>query len=912
MNVPDPSPPVEVRGLTLPALHQKLMREGPCHFRELKVGIAFESEFRAAWAKQKRDWLARGFSLRLLNGSWILQQWLLVTPSGYALTQVGREKLAEIASPQQAEMRLAAMPAVRQIVLPDLPSAIEAKLRGYQITPAKQIYRALMKGREEWGYPGAVDFSDMGTGKTFQTLAASIATGKDVAVLCPTVGSAGWQRAFDHFGITPHFVSTYEAVRGGFRNHIATMDGAGKFTWKNPNEIVLILDEAQACFPKGTLIATELGPLPIDYIVENKLSIRVKTWNFIHNVVCYRSVTNWFVNPPTPLVKVHHEHGEVTCTGGHKFWTQNRGWVPASELTQDDTLQILLKGICEEQVESHVLQSDMLRQTQSGQISRNDKDIWKADGPISEGCQRPSGADVLTMQSGLLRMELPQAALLLSQVPHRGKNGDGSHALPNTGTKTKTLCEDEFKQSNEEARCVGENEKIVTGPDVFIPWRQRAVNQAAISFSDGAWASDGICNMHGSTHSAELPECSESLQGGYCRSSGEACNRGGRIDPQAAQMEILGQAQDCNIKFARVVSVEVLESAGGRRFTQGSSGDSLYDFEVEETHCYYASGVLVHNCRHDDTLTVRCCSAAIRQGIPIIVASATIATSPLEMRFAGRIVGLHGGEDDWHRWLINHGCEKRGQSYKWDGKAHHLQRINTQLFPWRGARVRKQDLGDECPETIIETLPMHIPEAARIEQEWRDTEEMLNRLARQMSGAQLKMKEQQAHMKMWQRCEMALVPHLAERIKNDVKEGNSVAVFMSFNESRIQLSKLLNTTAGFYGGQPLAKRQYWEKEFQADRQHILVNNIGAGGASVSLHDVNGWRARIAYILPTDHVIKLEQATGRVDRVGGKSLSRQYIPFVAGSMTEKMIARTRRKMANIATINDGAAAMPSRF
>jgi hypothetical protein len=316
--------------------------------------------------------------------------------------------------------------------------------------------------------------------------------------------------------------------------------------------------------------------------------------------------------------------------------------------------------------------------------------------------------------------------------------------------------------------------------------------------------------------------------------------------------------------------------------------------------------------RHDDTLTVRCCSAAVRQGIPIIVASATIATSPIEMRFAGRISGLHKGDDDWHRFLVNHGCYNKGKSYVWDGKHHHLLRINTQLFPWRGARVRKQDLGEECPETTIETLPFDIPEAAKVEAEWKATEDMLRRLALQMSAPQLRIKEQQAHMQMWKKCEMLLVPYLADRIKKDVRDGKSVAVFMNFNESRIGLSKLLNTSAGFYGGQPLKKRQYWEREFQADRQHVLVNNIGAGGASVSLHDVNGWRARVSYIMPTDHVIKMEQATGRVDRVGGKSASQQFIPFVAGSMTEKMIHRTRQKMLRIATINDGSMAASARF
>lgn len=558
MIVSDPSLPVAITGLTLPPLHEKLMREGKCLFRETRINIAHEHAFRATWARNRRAFAERGFSCRNYQGSWFLQQWLLMLPDGrLTLTQVGREKLAELngGAAVQQQLKLSAAPQARQIVLLDLPSGLEAKLRGYQIEPTKQIYRALMKGAAEWGYPGAVDFSDMGTGKTYMDLAAAIATGRDPAILCPTVGMAGWQRACQHFGITPHFISTYEAVRGAFRPHIATVDDTGRFTWKDPKEIILILDEAQAL-------------------------------------------------------------------------------------------------------------------------------------------------------------------------------------------------------------------------------------------------------------------------------------------------------------------------------------------------------------RHDDTLTVRCVSAAIRQGIPIIVASATIAVSPVEMRFAGRVTGLHSGDQDWHRFLANHGCFKKGKSFVWDGKAHHLMRIHQQLFPWRGARVRKQDLGEECPETVIETLPLDIPEAAAIEQEWRNTEEMLDRLASQMSGGALDQKRRNAHLKMWHRCEMALVPYLATRIKKDIADGNSVAVFMNFNDSRIALSRLLNTTAGFYGGQPLARRQYWEREFQANRQHVLISNIGAGGASVSLHDTTGDRPRIAYILPTDHVIKLEQATGRVDRVGGQTVSRQYIPFVAGSITARMIERTRRKMKNIATINDG--------
>jgi len=556
--------PVAVTGLTLPPLHRKLLAAGEHLFREVKVTLPVEAGLRKAWAMNKRAFMERGFGWRQQNNAWYLQQWLLRLPDGSAaLTDVGIERLAKLDNPG-AQPVLPLVDRAPVLTLPDLPHDLASKLKGYQVDPARQIYRALSHGRDEWGYPGAVDFSEVGLGKTYMDLAAALATGRRVGVLCPTVGENGWRRAFAHFGAEPHFVSTYEAVRGGFRPHIATVDGAGKFTWKHSEDLVLIFDEAQAL-------------------------------------------------------------------------------------------------------------------------------------------------------------------------------------------------------------------------------------------------------------------------------------------------------------------------------------------------------------RHDDTLTVRCCSASIRQNIPMIVASATIALSPIEMRFAGRITGLHNGGDDWPNFLQNHGCLPTGRGgWKWDGKDHHLARINARLFPMRGARVRRQDLGDECPETIIRTLPFDVPEAAKIEEKWQQTQEMLERMAAQMSAGRIEQLRRTAHMKVWAECEMALVPYLAQRAREDISKGMSVAIFMNFNPTRIRLGGLLNSHAGFYGGVNKARRKYYENEFQADRLHLLISNIKAGGASVSLHDIRGERPRRAYICMSDDAIKIEQALGRVDRVGGKSVSEQFLCYIRGARTEQMVVRTRRKTRNLSKLNDGHKADGARF
>jgi len=527
-------------------------------YRACPIPWTLEAQF-LAWVRQhKLLLLQRGFSYRKADGQWTLIQWLAGTPGAHTLTPDGASVLAAAMAPQ---LRTAELALEQQLdAMEPLPGGLEKFLREYQVQPARQLFRALRRGNQEWGFPGALDLSDTGTGKTYQTLAAALATGKSVGVICPPAGRDGWIAAFNLMGAVPHFLETYESIRGGWRPHIAKLDANGDFVWSHPQEFVMIADELQAV-------------------------------------------------------------------------------------------------------------------------------------------------------------------------------------------------------------------------------------------------------------------------------------------------------------------------------------------------------------RHTETLTVKCFSAAIRQKVAMIGASASVAVSPTEFRFAGRIIGLHSGGLDWDRFLLQHGCHRKTKDgpFHWDKDNRHLQKIHARLFPFRGCRVKKQDLGDECPETEISIMPFDVPEAAEIEGMWRNSLDSIARMERQDSKpeAVLRGMRQRARMATWQRCEMVLVPVLAPVIRQHVKEGKSVAAFMNFNASREALQKALGTRAGIYGGMPKERRSHYVREFQADREHILVNNLKSGGAAVSLHDINGWRPRIAFIFPTDDVVKMVQGVGRVDRVGGKSKSYQYFPVVKGSMTERMVANIRKKMVALQNLNNGS-------
>lgn len=235
----DPPVPLPV-GVTLPPLLQFKGRGS----REVRIPLYCDNAFRAMWKSYKLAFHQRGFCLRQHNGAWHLQQWLLGGPGNWTLTAVGAEQLANLTTPRQPAPPPMEVPV--EFILPELPNGLEAKLFDYQRQPARQLYRALTNGKEEWGFPGAWDCSDLGTGKTYQSLAAAIATGLEVGVVCPKSVLRSWRDAFRHFGQQPAFIVNYESIRTGKREIVRKTGKEGRpFEWTlDPDHVMIVWDEA--------------------------------------------------------------------------------------------------------------------------------------------------------------------------------------------------------------------------------------------------------------------------------------------------------------------------------------------------------------------------------------------------------------------------------------------------------------------------------------------------------------------------------------------------------------------------------------------------------------------------------------------------------------------------------------------
>lgn len=314
-----------------------------------------------------------------------------------------------------------------------------------------------------------------------------------------------------------------------------------------------------------------------------------------------------------------------------------------------------------------------------------------------------------------------------------------------------------------------------------------------------------------------------------------------------------------------------------------------------------------HKCKSDGSKQQALMLALVRQKIPTIAISGTIATTPVEMRATGRLVGLHTGGGDFMRFLSHSGCRQyEGKWYLPKSKIGALRRIHTTIFPRRGARTRIEDLGDRFPETQIITEAYDAgANTAAIAAAFDEVTNTIARLVAQGEPeGRIKAMEASAYMKAWHDSERLKAPMLVDLVKAEIENGRSVAVFCNFIDTRQALMDGLKTQCAIYGGQKPADRERCIADFQADRSNVIVANIDAGGVGVSLHDVRGERPRTAVILPTNKVVSLTQALGRVHRAGGKSKSRQLIIFAAGTIEEQICASIRSKMGNLAALNDG--------
>ena len=319
-----------------------------------------------------------------------------------------------------------------------------------------------------------------------------------------------------------------------------------------------------------------------------------------------------------------------------------------------------------------------------------------------------------------------------------------------------------------------------------------------------------------------------------------------------------------------------------------------------------------HRCKAQDSQNSKMMVAARRQGLYMLPMSATLATTPLEMRAVGYVLGLHN-LTNYFKWARDHGAETN----EWGGLSFDAQdarnkailfSLHKQIFPARGYRVRIDELGDQFPETQISTLAVGL----------NGSTAKLNKVYDEMFEAIANLNDRVANygssrfaimLEARQRAELLKAPAYEELALDALEDRHSVCLFVNFTPTLDLLIERLSKKKGLGisridGSQKGDERELSIAEFQANRNRVIVCNIQAGGTGTNLHDLSGDHPRFSIISPNYSAVQLKQVFGRPWRQGGKSKSIQKIVFAAETIEEQACEAVRRKIGNLNLLNDG--------
>lgn len=321
-----------------------------------------------------------------------------------------------------------------------------------------------------------------------------------------------------------------------------------------------------------------------------------------------------------------------------------------------------------------------------------------------------------------------------------------------------------------------------------------------------------------------------------------------------------------------------------------------------------------HRCKGLDTSNSWMLIALKLQGYKILLASATAASSPVEMKALGFVCELH------RLYNFNDFCRENGAEWlpgygvmTWNRDSEiarqSMLRLNHYLFEDQrcASRLVKGDFGDLFPESQIVAQAYDLgPNSPKIQSVYDSMEREIAQLEERT--ADYSQHVFAALIKARREAELLKVPTFVEMIEELYDEGKSVVLFTNFDDTVqavvARLSKKLRQLVGFITGDTAKQRQSDIEQFNADKLRILICNIAAGGVGVNLHDLNGKFPRASIISPTWSAFNMRQATGRIWRQGGLTDSYQRIVYASGCIEEQICQRVQFRLNCLDTLNDG--------
>ena len=308
-----------------------------------------------------------------------------------------------------------------------------------------------------------------------------------------------------------------------------------------------------------------------------------------------------------------------------------------------------------------------------------------------------------------------------------------------------------------------------------------------------------------------------------------------------------------------------------------------------------------HRCKNHKTSTSKLLLSAQTSGIKVLLLSATLADKLIAFSVFGTVFGLYNGIKKFNDWMrkqmvIN---KIKYANKNLDEEQIKLDIIHKTLFQKYGSRMKIKELGNLFPKNNIISQCYYMENYNEIDKLYDEIN---------LAMEELKNKETRADglgkiIRARQRIELLKVPTFVDIAEEALDNGYSVAIFVNFTETLYQLCHHLNSSCIIVGGQSTEERDGNIKDFQSNKEKVIVAMIQAGGVGVSLHDLHG-RPRMSIISPSWNATDVKQALGRINRANAKTPAIQKIIFCAKSYEERICEIIKEKFKTLSAINDG--------
>ena len=342
---------------------------------------------------------------------------------------------------------------------------------------------------------------------------------------------------------------------------------------------------------------------------------------------------------------------------------------------------------------------------------------------------------------------------------------------------------------------------------------------------------------------------------------------------------------------------------------------------VENYQIHFPKDALVildetHKCKALKSKNSNMLVALKQQGYKLFLLSATAATNPIEMRSFGYATLLHNLYG-FKTFLKD--CNVSINRY---GAFHvdmennltraSMRNMHNVLFNQLkvAGRMTRKMFGNIFPDNRVKAEAFDMgANTDKINRVYEMMEAELDAL--EESSSNYKQHQFAIMTKARRMAELLKVPTIVEMIEDLFDEGVSPVVFVNYtetveaiNKKLAQKNKFNNKVAFIVGGQSNKARDNDIADFQSNVKKIMIANLSAGNAGISLHDLNGEFPRHSIISPSFSAIHMIQSLGRIHRAEGKSPCMQTIMFASDTIEEHACKRVQTKINNLDALNDG--------